>query len=148
VRGCAAQLVSDVPGDRERYVRVTAKETHEFVPADHPGEDGSGGGDGRQARAAIECGKLAAEVLRLTGGTGVDLVLEATPGATLGASLAAAKRVTGRVIVYGVAGGEAAVTNFELMYKHQFHIIGLNIGVLIQAGRACSGSTVPVSAAQ
>jgi NADPH:quinone reductase len=76
---------------------------------------------------------LAAEVLRLTGGTGADLVLESVGGATLGASLAAAKRVTGRVIVYGVAGGEARVTNWELMYKHQVHVIGLNIGVLIQA---------------
>ena len=75
---------------------------------------------------------LTAEVLRLTGGAGVDLVLESA-GATLGVSLAAAKRVTGRVVVYGVAGGEAPVTNWELIYKHQVHLIGLNIGVLIQA---------------
>ena len=76
---------------------------------------------------------IAAEVLRLTGGTGADLVLEATPGATLGASLAAVRRVTGRVVVYGVAGGEAAITNWELVYKHQVHVIGLNIGILLQA---------------
>jgi len=75
---------------------------------------------------------LTAEVLRLTGGAGVDLVLESA-GATLGVSLAAAKRVTGRVVVYGVAGGEAAITSWELIYKHQVHLIGLNIGVLIQA---------------
>jgi NADPH2:quinone reductase len=76
---------------------------------------------------------LAAEVLRLTGGAGADVVLESAGGATFGASLAAAKRVTGRVVVYGVAGGEASITNWELVYKHQVHIIGLNIGVLIQA---------------
>ena len=76
---------------------------------------------------------LAAEVLRLTGGTGADLVLESAGGATLGASLSAAKRVTGRVIVYGAAGGEAPVTNWELIYKHQVQVIGLNIGILIQA---------------
>jgi NADPH2:quinone reductase len=76
---------------------------------------------------------LAAEVLGLTGGTGADLVLESAGGATLGVSLAAAKLVTGRVIVYGLAGGEAAVTNWDLVYKHQVHIIGLNIGVLIQS---------------
>jgi NADPH2:quinone reductase len=76
---------------------------------------------------------LAAEVLRLTGGAGVDVVLESVGGTTLDASLAAAKRVTGRVVVYGLAGGEAAITNWELVYKHQVHIIGLNIGVLIQA---------------
>jgi len=76
---------------------------------------------------------LAAEVLRLTGGLGADLVLESAGGATFKASLAAARRVTGRVVVYGVAGGEAAFTNWELLYKHPVHIIGLNIGVLIRA---------------
>ncbi|RSM42105.1 NADPH:quinone reductase [Amycolatopsis balhimycina DSM 5908] len=76
---------------------------------------------------------LAAEVRRLTGGAGADLVLESAGGATFEASLAAAKRVTGRVVVYGLAGGEAPVTNWELVYRHQVHVIGLNIGVLIQA---------------
>ncbi|WP_244298841.1 zinc-binding dehydrogenase [Micromonospora cremea] len=80
------------------------------------------------------CGvDIAAEVLRLTDGAGVDLVLESVGGATLEASLAAAKRVTGRVAVYGLAGGEAAVTNWDLVYKHQVHLIGLNIGILIQS---------------
>jgi len=82
---------------------------------------------------------IAAEVLRLTGGTGADLVLESAGGVTLDASLAAAKRVTGRVIVYGVAGGEAAVTNWELIYRHQLHIIGLNIGVLMRAAPQLAG---------
>jgi NADPH:quinone reductase len=85
---------------------------------------------------------LAAEVLRLTGGTGADLVLESAGGATLGASLTAAKRVTGRVIVYGVAGGEAAVTNWELIYRHQVHVIALNIGVLIQAAPQIFGEVM------
>ncbi|MGC4878309.1 NADPH:quinone oxidoreductase family protein [Micromonospora sp. DT43] len=76
---------------------------------------------------------LATDVLRLTGGAGVDLVLESVGGATLDASLAAAKRVTGRVVVYGLAGGEAAITNWDLVYRHQLHVIGLNIGILIQA---------------
>ncbi|MET9490545.1 zinc-binding dehydrogenase [Nocardia sp. NPDC006630] len=75
---------------------------------------------------------IAAEVLRLTGGTGADLVLESPGGATFAASLAAAKRVTGRVIVFGLAGGEASITNWDLVYQHQVHLIGLNIGVLIQ----------------
>jgi NADPH2:quinone reductase len=75
---------------------------------------------------------LAAEVLRQTGGAGADLVLESVGGATLDASLAATKRVTGRVVVYGLAGGQAAITNWDLVYKHQIHLIGLNIGILIQ----------------
>jgi NADPH2:quinone reductase len=76
---------------------------------------------------------IADEVLRLTDGKGADLVLESAGGAAFGASLAAAKRVTGRVIVYGAAGGDAATTNTVLVYQHQVHVIGLNIGVLIQA---------------
>jgi NADPH2:quinone reductase len=78
-------------------------------------------------------GDLVAEVLRLTGGAGADVVLELAGGATFHASLAAAKPVSGRVVVYGVAGGEATITNWELVYRHQIHVIGLNIGVLIQA---------------
>jgi NADPH2:quinone reductase len=76
---------------------------------------------------------IAAAVLRLTDGAGADLVLESVGGATVEASLAAAKRVTGRVVVYGLAGGEAAITNWDLVYKHQVHLIGLNIGILIQS---------------
>ncbi|MFI7108392.1 zinc-binding dehydrogenase [Nonomuraea sp. NPDC050227] len=78
-------------------------------------------------------GDLAAEVLRLTGGCAADLVLESAGGAAFDAGLAAARRVTGRVVVYGLAGGEVPITNWDLVYKHQIHIIGLNIGVLSQA---------------
>ena len=85
---------------------------------------------------------LAAEVLRLTGGAGADLVLESVGGTTLAASLAATKRITGRVVVYGLAGGEAAITNWELVYKHQIHIIGLNIGILIQAAPQIFGEVM------
>lgn len=76
---------------------------------------------------------LAADVVRLSGGAAVDLVLESVGGATLEASLTATKRVTGRVVVYGLAGGEASITNWDLVYKHQVHVVGLNIGILIQA---------------
>ena len=85
---------------------------------------------------------LGAEVLRLTGGAGADLVLESVGGATLGASLTAAKRVTGRVVVYGVPGGEAPITNWELVYRHQVHLIGLNIGVLIAAAPQIFGEVM------
>src|SRR3954469_9022174 len=85
---------------------------------------------------------IAADVLRLTDGAGADLVLESVGGATLDASLAATKRVTGRVVVYGLAGGEAAITNWELVYKHQVHVIGLNIGTLIQAAPQVFGEVM------
>jgi NADPH2:quinone reductase len=71
---------------------------------------------------------LAADILRLT--DGADLVVES--GGTFEASLAAAKRVTGRVVVTGLAGGEAAITNWDLVYRHQVHVIGFNLGVLIE----------------
>ena len=87
-------------------------------------------------------GDLAATVLRLTGGTGVDLVLESAGGSTLEASLAAAKRVTGRVVVYGLAGGEATITNWDLVYRHQVHLIGLNLGVLIRSAPQAFGDVM------
>ncbi|GAA4443969.1 zinc-binding dehydrogenase [Phytohabitans houttuyneae] len=73
---------------------------------------------------------VAAEVLRLTGGAGADLVLESVGGAAFRSSLAAARRVTGRVVVYGVAAGDAAVTNRELNFTHPIQLVGLHIGVL------------------
>jgi NADPH:quinone reductase len=76
---------------------------------------------------------VAAEVLRLTGGAGADLVLESVGGASFGSSLAAARRVTGRVVVFGHAGGEAALTNRELVFEHQVQVTGLNIGVFSAA---------------
>ena len=69
-------------------------------------------------------------------------MLESVGGATLDASLAATKRVTGRVVVYGLAGGEAAITNWELVYKHQVHVVGLNIGILIQAAPQVFGEVM------
>jgi NADPH2:quinone reductase len=75
---------------------------------------------------------MVARVAELTDGQGVDLVLEAVGGDTFTASLAAAKRVTGRVVVYGVPGGTATVSNWELVFQQQIHVIGLHIGVLGQ----------------
>ncbi len=46
------------------------------------------------------------------------------------------------VVVYGVAGGDAAITNWELVYKHQIHVIGLNIGILIQAAPQIFGEVM------
>ncbi|MEV4535512.1 NADPH:quinone oxidoreductase family protein [Asanoa sp. NPDC049518] len=85
---------------------------------------------------------IAGEVLRLTGGAGADLVLESAGGTTLDDSMAAAKRVTGRVVVYGLAGGEATVTNWDLVYKHQVQVVGLNIGALIQSAPQIFGAVM------
>ncbi|WP_372661275.1 zinc-binding dehydrogenase [Amycolatopsis kentuckyensis] len=87
-------------------------------------------------------GDLAAEVRRLTDRAGVDLVLESAGGGTFAASLAAVKPVTGRVVVYGLAGGEASLTNWELVYRYPVHVIGLNIGTLIRAAPGVFGEVL------
>jgi NADPH2:quinone reductase len=76
---------------------------------------------------------MADEVLRRTAGRGADLVLESAGGDAFRAALAAARRITGRVVVYGMAGGEAALSNRELNFTHPIHVIGLHIGQLSQA---------------
>jgi NADPH2:quinone reductase len=76
---------------------------------------------------------VVAEVLRLTGGRGADVVLESVGGDTFRASVAAARRITGRVVVYGMAGGEATISNLDLNFTHPIQVIGLHIGVLGQA---------------
>ncbi|MFE9789782.1 NADPH:quinone oxidoreductase family protein [Nocardia salmonicida] len=85
---------------------------------------------------------LTTEISRLTDGVGVDLVLESSGGATFDASLATTKRITGRIVVYGMAGGEASISNWELVYKHQVQLIGLNIGVLIQVAPQIFGEVM------
>ncbi|HEY3563259.1 MAG TPA: zinc-binding dehydrogenase [Kribbella sp.] len=70
---------------------------------------------------------LTTDILDLT--AGADLSLESTDLAT---SLEVTKPVTGRVVVYGLAASASPVTNWDLVYKHQLHLIGLNLGALIQ----------------
>ena len=41
-----------------------------------------------------------------------------------------------------MVGGEAAITNWDLVYKHQIHLIGLNIGTLIQAAPQTFGEVM------
>jgi len=85
---------------------------------------------------------LASAVLELTGGRGADVVVESAGGATFAASLAAAKRITGRVVVLGLAGGDAVVSNWELVYRHPIQILGFNLGTLIQAAPQLFGEIV------
>jgi NADPH:quinone reductase len=69
-------------------------------------------------------------------------VLESVGGPTLDASLASTKRGTSRVVVYGLAAGKATISNWVLVYKHQIHLIGLNIGTLIQAAPSTFGEVM------
>jgi NADPH2:quinone reductase len=85
---------------------------------------------------------IAGEVLRLTGSIGADLVIESIGGATFEASLASARRVTGRVIVTGLPAGEASLTNWDLVYRHQVHIIGFNMGALIRTAPQIFGAVM------
>jgi NADPH:quinone reductase len=85
---------------------------------------------------------IAAEVMLLTGNAGADLVIESVGGETFAASLAAARRVTGRVVVTGLPAGEASLTNWSLVYEHQVHIIGFNMGMLIRAAPQMFGAVM------
>ncbi|QKW39757.1 NADPH:quinone oxidoreductase family protein [Actinomadura sp. NAK00032] len=73
---------------------------------------------------------LTAEILRLTGGAGVDAVLESVGKATFETSLAVTKPFTGRIVVFGAASGDAAVTTRDLVFTHHVQIKGLHIGAL------------------
>jgi NADPH2:quinone reductase len=75
---------------------------------------------------------LVAEVLRLTDGRGVDVVLESVGGETFRKSVEVARRVTGKVIVIGVAGGESSISNWELNFKHPVQVIGNHLTTLIR----------------
>lgn len=85
---------------------------------------------------------IAAEVLRLTGDVGADLVIESVGGDTFDASLRSARRVTGRVIVTGLPAGEASLSNWDLVYKHQVQVIGFNMGMLIRAAPQVFGDVM------
>ncbi|MEU8227647.1 NADPH:quinone oxidoreductase family protein [Kribbella sp. NPDC048915] len=75
---------------------------------------------------------LVAEVRRLTGGRGADIVLESVGGKTFRQSIEVARRVTGKVVVIGVAAGEASVSNWELNFRHPVHVIGQHLTTTIQ----------------
>jgi NADPH2:quinone reductase len=85
---------------------------------------------------------LTGEIMQLTGGAGVDLVLESVGGATLEVSMAAAKPVTGRVVVFGLSAGAATVSNWDLVYRHRVHLIGLNVGSLMQSAPQIFGEVM------
>ncbi|MFE6182863.1 NADPH:quinone oxidoreductase family protein [Streptomyces sp. NPDC056465] len=71
---------------------------------------------------------LAQEITRLTGG--VDLVLESVGQATFKASLSVTRPLTGRVVVFGAASGDATLTTHDLVFAHPVQIKGLHIGAL------------------
>ncbi|MFG1922245.1 zinc-binding dehydrogenase [Cryptosporangium sp. NPDC048952] len=85
---------------------------------------------------------LPGAVRDLTGGHGADLVLESGGGPSFAAALAAARRVTGRVVVFGLPGGTASLTNEHLVYVDQVQVMGLNIGVLAQAAPQVFGEVM------
>ena len=74
---------------------------------------------------------LAQEITRLTGG--VDLVLESVGRATFETSLSVTKPFVGRVIVFGAASGDAALTTHDLVFTHRVQVKGLHIGALATA---------------
>ncbi|TQJ06768.1 zinc-binding dehydrogenase [Kribbella jejuensis] len=82
------------------------------------------------------------QVLRLTGGRGVDVVLESVGGEMFRRSVELARRVTGKVIVIGAAGGEAVVSNLELNFKHPVQVIGQHLPTTMREAPALFAETM------
>ncbi|MGW2472807.1 zinc-binding dehydrogenase [Streptomyces sp. NPDC001665] len=95
-------------------------------PAKHPTVTALGADEVLDSRHP----ELAARITRLTGGTGVDLVLESVGKATFATSLAVARPFTGRIVVFGAASGDASVTTHDLVFTHHAAIKGLHVGAL------------------
>lgn len=95
----------------------------------------------RGADHVIDYRDLAVAVRELTGGRGADVVIE-SGGTGLAASLAATRRVTGRVVVLGLAGGRASISNWDLVYTDPVQVIGFNLGALIGAAPQLFGKLV------
>lgn len=74
---------------------------------------------------------LAARVVAEVGR--VDVVLESTGQATFRQSLTVTKPITGRIVVYGYASGDAQLSTRDLVFGHQVQVKGLHIGALATA---------------
>ena len=83
---------------------------------------------------------LAERITALTGG--VDVVLESVGRATMGVSLAVAKPIVGRVVVFGAASGDATFTTQDLVFTHPVQLKGLHIGRLAAAAPSLFASIV------
>lgn len=77
---------------------------------------------------------LAEEIIRTAGR--VDVVLESVGRATFPVSLAVTKPVTGRVVVFGSASGDATLTTHDLIFGFPVQVTGLHIGTLASAAPA------------
>jgi NADPH:quinone reductase-like Zn-dependent oxidoreductase len=66
----------------------------------------------------------------------VDLVLDSVGRATLPTSLAVAKPITGRVVVFGASSGDATLTTHDLVFTSPVQVMGLHIGALAAADPA------------
>lgn len=63
----------------------------------------------------------------------VDLVLESVGRTTFETSIAVAAPITGRVVVFGSASGDATISTHDLVFNHPIQLKGLHIGTLAQS---------------
>jgi NADPH2:quinone reductase len=69
-----------------------------------------------------------AEVKKRTEGRGVDVVLESAGGDVFRKNFEVVIP-GGKIIVYGVSGGRASITNEELLFEYPVQLIGLNMAI-------------------
>lgn len=76
-------------------------------------------------------GDLAELVRPQIDGRDIDLVLDGVGGSAFTANLSLTASHTGRIVVIGIVGGDAAITNRTLLWDHPVQVIGLNLRSLM-----------------
>jgi NADPH:quinone reductase len=80
---------------------------------------------------------VSAEIKRLTGGAGVDMVYDAVGGVTTSAALASLAR-QGRLVVISVVGSTTVEINLRALYRNETRVFGIDstkLGIVDCAGR-------------
>ncbi|MZD08923.1 zinc-binding dehydrogenase [Streptomyces sp. SID5785] len=119
-------------GVGQAAVRLARHYGARVIATASPGKHGTVGALGADAVLDSRRDDLADEIVRVAGG-GVDLVLESVGRATFEASLSVARPFTGRVVVFGAASGDAALTTHDLVFSHPVQVKGLHIGAMAAA---------------
>jgi NADPH2:quinone reductase len=87
-------------------------------------------------------GDLAELVRAQIDGRDIDLVIDGVGGSAFAANLSLTASHTGRIVVIGIVGGDAAVTNRTLLWDHQVHLLGFNLRKLMLTGPALFAALV------
>ena len=83
---------------------------------------------------------VAAEVLKITSGRGVDLILDSIGAATMDINLSAARR-GGKIVICGITSGAMAQANLQKVYWNHLTIMGSTMGSNEEFRQMCKAVT-------